>query len=103
MSDAFACMSCRTPRLRIIASLDIGGDAYSDDVAIQVIECNGCGFRGIAVYEESRRGSGESWHHTGYEVPRDVWERVTLDIKSNTCVRPSEYLSGKEPSFRMRL
>lgn len=102
MTKRFECGSCRRPQLRIVASKDIGADSRSDEVAIQVVECEGCGFRGIAVYEESRRGADESWHHTGYVVSHDVCERVSTDIRSGSCRVPSEYLAGDEPSFRMR-
>jgi hypothetical protein len=55
---------------------------------IQLVECSGCGFRGIAAYEESRRGSleAEAWDHTGFEIDPAGLDEVARAIGS--CTEP---------------
>jgi hypothetical protein len=68
---SFFCPQCFYPgSLEITFSLQLPADSRSDDISLQVVECNGCGFRGLAVYEESRRGrlDAEAWEHTGYRI-----------------------------------
>jgi hypothetical protein len=55
--------------------MELPADSRSDEITLQVVSCAGCGFAGIAVYEESRRGSldTESVDHRGYRAtPEDV-------------------------------
>lgn len=68
---AFRCPMCQTPdSLLISRSLDLPPDSRSDEIALQIVCCSQCGFEGLAVYEESRRGvlDSESWDHTGYRA-----------------------------------
>ncbi|MFQ5400288.1 MAG: hypothetical protein ACE5E7_11905 [Anaerolineae bacterium] len=68
---SFRCPSCETAdSLKIVSALELPPDVRSDEITLQIVRCTGCGFRGAAVYEESRRGSldSESWHHDGYYV-----------------------------------
>lgn len=69
MSDGFFCPSCQSPAtLEIIKTADIGADKDFDEVAIQLIACSHCKRKGLALYQESRRGQldDESVDHTGY-------------------------------------
>jgi len=67
----FPCPKCSEPKsLSITLSFELPPDNRSDEITLQIVECSQCGFAGIAVYEESRRGAldAESFHHTGYCV-----------------------------------
>jgi hypothetical protein len=66
---SFFCPECRNPStLKIKKSIELLPDSRSDEITLQLIECTGCKFRGIAAYEESHRGSLDdvSFSHTGY-------------------------------------
>jgi hypothetical protein len=65
---AFECPTCNAPRLAIADSIDLGPGDDDDDRKIQRVRCAACGFVGGAEYLASRRGSGDSWHHFGYEL-----------------------------------
>lgn len=68
----FTCPECSTARsLKITHRLELPGDSRSDEIALQIVHCARCGFSGVAVYEESRRGAldDESFDHTGYRLP----------------------------------
>ena len=67
---AFKCPSCQGNSLEIDLTLELPPNGGSDEITLQTVRCERCGFRGIAVYEESRRGSltGESIRHLCYEV-----------------------------------
>jgi hypothetical protein len=56
--------------LRIQQRIELPPDSRSDEIALQIVGCERCGFEGIAVYEESRRGAldDDSFDHTGYRV-----------------------------------
>ena len=69
---AFTCPRCRGGALGITHRLELAPDARSDEITLQAVRCSGCGFEGLAVYEDSRRGAldSESYSHTGYEADR---------------------------------
>ena len=54
---SFACPECLTKSLKITAKLELPPDSRSDEITVQVVACSRCGFAGVAVYEESRRGA----------------------------------------------
>jgi hypothetical protein len=72
------CPDCRRDSLSIAASLELPSDSRSDEITIQVVECAGCGFEALAVYEESRRGGFDSGSvdHRAYRTPRGVVHAV---------------------------
>jgi hypothetical protein len=75
----FLCPQCATPKaLNISLSLELPPDSRSDEITLQILECSQCGFAGIGVYEESRRGAldSESFHHIGYHVSADELARL---------------------------
>lgn len=82
------CPECQRKTLKITRRLELPPDHRSDEVALQIIGCASCGFRGIAVYEESRRGAldSESWSHWGY--PATASALRSLDRKLKQCPDP---------------
>ena len=62
--------------LEINQSIHLPPDNRSDDVVVQILDCQSCQYRGGAIYQESRRGGldTESWEHLGYVV-----NKVQLD------------------------
>jgi C4-type Zn-finger protein len=43
------CPACGSAELAITLSLELPPDAYDDEITLQVVECAGCGFHGLAV------------------------------------------------------
>ena len=87
----FVCPDCLRPgSLQITQSIQIAPDSRSDDIVIQVLACNQCGFRGLATYEESRRGTltSEAWNHTGYRVAEEAVQAMSAAI--NQCPNPKD-------------
>lgn len=65
----FYCPQCKNPgSLEISLSLELPADSRSDEITLQIVACSSCNFRGLAVYEESRRGvmDQDEFEHTGY-------------------------------------
>ena len=85
----FLCPKCSTKSLRITSRIELRPDSRSDEIALQIVECSRCGFAGIAIYEESRRGAldSESTDHTGYRVSPD--DLIALRKTIKRCPRPS--------------
>jgi len=50
--------------------MELPPDTRSDEITLQILMCMSCGFNGLGVYEESRRGAldSESIDHRGYRV-----------------------------------
>ena len=90
----FLCPECGSMSLSIVQSIELPYDARSDEITLQVVECSGCRFSGIAVYEESRRGGldSESVDHQGYRVSAEVLG--TLKRTISRCPRPREPRCG---------
>ena len=68
---SFRCPACaRASGLAIVRRLELPPDARSDEITLQVVRCQSCGFAGIAVYEESRRGGfgDDHYSHIGYRI-----------------------------------
>jgi hypothetical protein len=86
----FLCPTCNTASLEITSSIHLNADSRSDEIALQVIDCNRCGFRGLAVYEESHRGAlgNVSWEHMGYRLDKDNVKFVKDLIE--LCPNPSD-------------
>ena len=66
----FLCPQCNQSQLNITSKIELGPDTRSDEIMLQIVQCYKCDFSGIAVYEESRRGSlgSDSFTHYGYRV-----------------------------------
>jgi hypothetical protein len=64
--------------MKISSKIKLPPDNRSDEIAVQILTCSKCNFQGIAVYEESRRGSFDydSFSHQGYFVASDLLNDV---------------------------
>lgn len=74
------CPRCGAPSLEIRLALELPPDARSDEIALQVLGCEACGFEALAMYEESRRGADDVWHHVYYDCTPEEVERVSAAI-----------------------
>ena len=82
---SFRCPECSNPSsLKIKKSIELPPDSRSDEITLQLVNCTNCSFRGIAVYEESRRGrlGEESFNHIGYYTDDQSFERLDTLIKN---------------------
>ena len=89
---AFRCPACQGKSLAITHSLELPPDADSDEITVQVIRCTACDFAAVAVYEESRRGASERWHHDGFRCPPATVQSITGLIQQ--CPAPSSRSCG---------
>jgi len=106
----FMCPECSTPKaLKTISTIELPPDSRSDEITLQVVECSQCGFAGIAVYGESRRGAfgTESIDHRGYRVSAEDVKRVRKTIvrcpepRNSRCKCPAHReLSRRNASAR---
>ncbi len=72
----FRCPAGDTLGLDLGPSLELPPDGRSDEITVQGLRCVHCDFLGVALYEESRRGASESWHHDGlplYQLDHARW------------------------------
>lgn len=85
---SFICPACSGRRLRIASSLELPPDCWWDEITLQVLECPECGFRGAAVYEESRRGAldSEAWNHRGLRLAAAPLRTLIDDVAA--CPEP---------------
>ena len=86
---AFTCPKClKSGSLAIEIAIEMPPDGRSDEITLQALVCSSCDFRGLAVYQESRRGALDSvaWEHIGYRVGPLVVESVAGAIRS--CPEP---------------
>lgn len=75
----FVCPDClRLGSLRFVNRLEVDGDALWDEIALQTLVCESCGFAGLAVYKEERRGSfySETVEHLGYRIDRAGYDVI---------------------------
>jgi len=72
------CPACSRNSLTITSKIELPPNERSDEVTLQLIECNKCGFQGIAVYEESRRGkiNSDTFSHRGYKVSSELLNKL---------------------------
>ena len=78
MVKGFVCPQCGANGVKVVRSMNLPASERSDDIILQITQCNSCSFQGLALYEESRRGAmgSESWEHTGFWVLEPVIEKV---------------------------
>ena len=93
----FICPRCRGGSMRITSSIELPPDSRSDEITVQTLKCSKCGFAGLGVYEESRRGKldSESVHHLGYYVDDSTLASIEKMIRQ--CPKP------KKSSCRCRI
>jgi hypothetical protein len=87
--SGFRCPGCgAADSLQIGRSIELGADARSDEITLQLVDCTTCSLRGIAVYEESRRGGmdAECVEHIGFRVA--AAERARLEQLLAACPQP---------------
>ncbi|MCJ7739686.1 MAG: hypothetical protein MUQ10_20635 [Anaerolineae bacterium] len=91
---SFRCPECSAQSLAITRSFELPADSRSDEITLQIVKCSSCGFAGIAVYEESRRGAldSESFSHTSYRVIAADLRRLKHMI--GRCPRPRDSRCG---------
>jgi hypothetical protein len=84
----FECIGCGQDTFSIIASIELPPDNRSDEISLQLAKCSLCGFKGLVVYEESRRGSlmADCWDHYGYHIRKSDFQKCLAWIKS--CPNP---------------
>lgn len=82
------CPKCSRSNMKIMSQIELPPDSRSDEVSLQIIKCTKCDFEGLAVYEESRRGSleDESIHHRGYKVSKTLLREIKEKISN--CPSP---------------
>jgi hypothetical protein len=87
----FRCPQCFVRNsLEISLSIELPPDRQSEEIALQVVVCSACYFKGLAVYAEGRGDcpESESWQHIGYWVSPDAVESVRQAIVS--CPNPRD-------------
>ena len=87
---SFLCPNCNVESLKIDSSIELPSDSRSDEITLQIVKCSQCRFSGLAVYEESRRGSidSESIEHRGYYLSKDKINVVKRLIEE--CPKPKD-------------
>jgi len=82
------CPTCKAPALDVPLFLEFPPDGGSDEVTLQTVSCERCGFAGVGLYEESRRGplGRESVHHVGWHLTRAEMEKLSALMR--TCSDP---------------
>lgn len=79
---------CGSEAFRFIATLELAPGDMNDEEALQVVQCERCSARYGALYEESRRGSSERWHH--FFVLEDAAAVNALERVLRACPRPTD-------------
>jgi hypothetical protein len=85
---AFRCPQCQANTLVITHSLELPSDGRSDEITLQLLACPECRFVATAVYEESRRGATEAWHHDGYRISQVTYDDLRKLIEQ--CPSPRD-------------
>ena len=81
------CPFCKNPHaMSITHRLELPPDDRSDEVTLQLIRCSACKAEAGAIYEESRRGASESWHHFAFEM--DPFSRLRILRLMEGCPDP---------------
>lgn len=105
LNQNFLCPKCQQNKLFIESACDIEPDEYSDEARLQTIKCDSCDFVGIAIYQESHRGStGENnFTHRGYFVAPDIFEITKNDINNKSIKNINVYTKNALSKFPMVL
>jgi hypothetical protein len=88
------CPLCFHSTLKIADRIELPPDSRSDEIALQIVTCSQCGFAGIAVYEESRRGAldSESVDHVAYRISPADLQAIRAAIRK--CPAPRDSRCG---------
>ena len=83
----FVCPMCERTTLVVTQRLVLPSDCQADEITLQGVVCDYCGFETLAVYQARRGGSGDSVSHRGYYIsPNDY--RNTRDMM-RYCPKPT--------------
>ena len=76
------CPNCRSDEFCIEKVLDLGGDAWSDEIRFQLLRCRHCGLTAAGAYQESRRGSTDSdcFEHYAYCIGLAEWAELERTV-----------------------
>jgi hypothetical protein len=76
--------------MSISASIELPSDSRSDEITVQILKCPKCGFAGLGIYEETRRGrlDSEIVHHRGYYSNDSTL--VSIEKMINQCPKPKK-------------
>lgn len=80
----FRCPDCGKPDLTICGRIELRSDSKWDEIALQLLRCGSCEFRGIATYLENRWGAldSEVYYHNGYRATAQLRNRVVELIEA---------------------
>ncbi len=95
------CPNCRGS-LKIDAAMELPPDSRSDEISLQILRCMSCGFEGLGVYEESRRGAldYESIDHRGYHVDSSLLNHLRSIILR--CPEPNNPRCNCSSHFELK-
>ena len=84
------CPRCLALSMKITSSIELPPDSRSDEITVQTLKCSKCGFAGLGVYEESRRGrlDSESIDHRGYYM--DDSSLASIERMIRQCPEPNQ-------------
>lgn len=78
------CPDCNNASLEIIEKFEMGPNDYADENAYQLLQCSLCSTNAVGVYDESRRGAQDSFHHSGYRIDDKALRKLREIISSNS-------------------
>ena len=86
----FLCPRCHGGSIKITSSIELPPDSRSDEISVQILRCSKCGFAGLGIYEETRRGrlDSESVNHRGYFVDDSALDSIEKMIRQ--CPKPKK-------------
>lgn len=103
------CSCCKNYTLKVKSSVELYPDKDYDESSIQIVKCSSCQFEGIAIYQESRRGSldSESISHIAYKVPESKLKYFHFLVDNNHAIDvhgliTSDKSGKKYESFHIR-
>ena len=76
---SFVCPRCTVPKLNITLGIELPPDKRADEITLQLLECSVCGWTGLGVYREYKRGmqvGNERFEHIGYHLPDGEYRMV---------------------------
>ncbi len=79
-SRNFFCPDCSSKSLSIACRIELGSDSRDDEYSLQAIQCSACDMVGVATYQESRRGAGESWDHIGFRMDATSFQSLLKQL-----------------------
>ena len=84
------CPRCLGVSMKMTSSIELPPDARSDEITVQTLKCSKCGFAGLGIYEESRRGrlEFESIEHSGYFMDDSTF--ASIDKMIRQCPKPKK-------------